>query len=181
MMLLNLTSPEIHKTLKLRATIAIVRTAVVVLTLGFVGFLASTLIGASLLGQKAKTLQADVERSRLLLKAQGQTSIGDTTKRLNAQVTTLQGVQKRYVQWTPIIAQFAALTPLTVHVRNLHLDQRTGQLSFDATATTREAYVAYEKILQDSPLLQDVRFPLQTQRTDITFASVLTLIALPKP
>lgn len=180
-MLLNLTSPAIHSSLRTRANIAVARTVVVVLTVALAAFVGSALVGESFLSAKAKEAQQEVERSTLLLNAQGQASITETTKRLNTQISVLQKVQSRYVQWTPIIAKFSALTPKDITLHSIQFSQLTGKITFEATAKTREAYVAYEKILQGSELLTKVQFPLETKKVDINFTNSISLVGLPKP
>ncbi len=181
MMLLNLTSPQVHKNLKLRASIAIARTVTVVACMFVLAFIASALVGSSLLEKQAQETQLEADRSTLLLNAQGQASISETTKRLNTQVAAVQKIQKRYVQWTPLVGAFSNLTPADITLHSMHISQATGKLTFEATAKTRDAYVAYEKILQASPLFSGVQFPLQTKKTDISFTNSATIVGLPKP
>lgn len=180
-MLLNLSSPELHKKLKLQANIAIARTVVVVMCAFVAAFIASSLAGKALLQKQQKSTQLEADRTSLLLNAQGQTSVSETTKRLNAQVAAVQKIQKRYTQWTPLIGAFSKLTPDGITIQSINLSQLSGKLTFEATASTRDAYVAYEKILQASPLFSDVQFPLQTKKTGISFTKSITIVGLPKP
>lgn len=179
MMLLNLTSPDIHQTLKLRAQTAVARTVVTVLLGCAAAFIASAVVGGSLLEQRVTREEQAAERSTLLLTTQGQASISETTKKLNAQVAELLKIQKRYVQWGPTISAFAALTPDGITIQSIHISQTTGTLTFEAVAKTREAYVNYEKVLQASSQYRNVEFVLQTKRSDISFSYGLTLANLP--
>lgn len=180
MMLLNLTSPDVHATLKLRAYIAVARTVTVTLLLAIVAFTASAVGGRYILQKHAADKQQEAERSTLLLNTLGQASITETTKKLNAQVLVLQKIQQRYVQWSPIIAEFSALTPDGITITSVQLSQSTGKLTFEAKAKTRDAYVAFEKILQANPKYSDVEFELQTKKTDITFSHSVTIVGIPK-
>jgi uncharacterized protein YoxC len=169
MMLLNLISPQMHETLKQRILLSTVRTFIVVILGVEVAFAAALFVGDYQLSVKAKRLLQEADRSTLLLRSQGQATIADTTKLLNNQVNALQEIQERYVPWAPIFQNFSDLTPTGIALTNIHFNQTTGKVSFRGTASTREAYVHYEQVLQSSTLLKEVVFPLQTKKFDIEF------------
>ncbi|MFA6042569.1 MAG: PilN domain-containing protein [Patescibacteria group bacterium] len=169
-MLLNLTTPDLRSEIRTRLTIGVIRsTLVTLLVIALLAILISG-TGVVLLQMKAKDLAAEANQSTLLLQAQGQSSIAETTLKLNSQILALQGVQKRFQKWSPVIEQFAALTPAGVTLESLSISQGTNKLTFSGTAATREAYTNYEKVLQNSSIVADVIFPLQTKRTDLEFS-----------
>ncbi len=169
MMLLNLISPQMRETLRQRVILSTARTLIVVIIgveLVFTGALA---FGDFQLRAKTKTLTQEADRSTLLLRSKGQATVADTTKLLNSQVRTLQDLQKRYVRWTPIFKTFSDLTPAGITLTGIEFSQVTGKATFRGVAATREAYTAYEGILQGSSLLSKVVFPLQTKKTALGF------------
>ena len=80
-----------------------------------------------------------------------------------------------------MIAKFSALTPSGIALQSMSFSQNAGKLTFSATAETREDYVAYEKILQASPLFKNIEFPLQTKKANIAFTFTASLVGLPTP
>lgn len=170
MMFLNLTTPELRLEIRTRLSIGLVRgTVITLLAIAGVAILTSG-AGLLLLQMKAKDVEAEANQSTLLLQAQGQSSIAETTSKLNSQILALQGVQKRFQKWTPMLEQFAALTPAGVTLESLSVNQATNKITFSGIAATREAYTNYEKVLQNSSVISDVIFPLQTKRTDLEFS-----------
>lgn len=169
MMLLNLTSPQMREALKQRVLLSTVRTLVVVVVCVELLFVGILFAGDLQLKAKTKKLVQEADRSTLLLRAQGQATVADTTKLLNSQIRTLQDVQKRYVAWVPIFQTFSELTPAGISLSGIEFNQATGKITIRGTAETREAYTNYEKVLQGSPLLTNVSFPLQTKKTTLGF------------
>ncbi len=174
MMLLNLISPQMRELLKQRVLLSTVRTLIVVVIGVELLFTAALFVGDLQLQAKTKRLTQEAERSTLLLRAQGQATVADTTKLLNSQVKTLQDIQKRYVAWVPIYQNFADLTPTGITLSGLEFNQSTRNVTVRGTAATREAYTNYEKVLQQSTFLQGVLFPLQTKKTNIEFTITAT-------
>lgn len=181
MMLVNLTSPAMKNELKLKMIFVMVRTFIITLIslLTIMGL--SIFIGANLLNKKANDLSLEAERTKLLTQSQGQTSITDRIKEVNLQIVALQALQKRFVAWSPIISNFAALTPKNIKINSISVDQKSASLTFSGKAATRDAYINYEKILQQSDLVTDVIFPLQTKKTDLNFSISVNIKNLPKP
>lgn len=169
MMLLNLISPQMRDALKQRVLLSMVRTLVVVVILIELVFAGILFAGDLQLKAKTKTLAQEAERSALLLRAQGQATVADTTKLLNSQIKTLQDLQKRYVAWVPIFKSFSDLTPPGIMLTGIDFNQGTGKVTLRGVAATREAYTNYEKVLQGSTLLENVTFPLQTKKTTLGF------------
>lgn len=179
MMLLNLTSPQMREALKQHVLSSAVRTLVVVV-IGVEVIFAGVLFAGDLqLRAKTKNLTQEAERSSLLLRAQGQATVADTTKLLNSQITALQSLQKRYVSWLPVFETFSDLTPAGVSLQSIDFNQKTGRVIFQGTAETRESYTQYEKILQGSSLLSNVTFPLQTKKTGLSFNITASFEAAP--
>lgn len=169
MMLLNLISPQMRETLRQQVILSSVRTLVVMVVcveLVFVGVLA---VGDFQLKAKTKRVTQESELSTLLLRAQGQVTIADTTKLLNSQVKALQDLQKRYVSWVPPFQKISELTPPGISLSGIEFNQATEKVTLRGVAATRESYTRYEKVLQGSTLLTNVTFPLQTKKTDLGF------------
>lgn len=170
MMFLNLSTPELRSEIRTRLAVGLVRgTVLTLLAVATVAILTSVL-GLLFLQMKAKETKTEANQSTLLLQAQGQSSIAETTLKLNSQIVAFQGVQKRFQKWSPIIEQFAAVTPAGVTLESLSINQSSNKITFSGVATTREAYTNYEKVLQNSGIVSDVIFPLQTKRTDLEFS-----------
>lgn len=169
MMLLNLISPQMREALRQHVLSSAVRTLVVVIIGVEVLFAGALFTGDLQLKAKTKSLQQEAERSSLLLRSQGQATVADTTKLLNSQITALQSLQKRYVSWLPVFQTFSALTPPGISLQSIDFNQKTGRITFQGVAETRESYTQYEKVLQGSPLLANVTFPLQTKKTGLSF------------
>ena len=170
MMFLNLTTPELRSEIRTRLTIGLVRGAVITLLAVAVVAILTSGAGLMFLQLKEKDVRAEANQSTLLLQAQGQSSIAETTLKLNSQIIALQSAQKRFQKWSPLIEQFAAITPAGVTLESLSLNQTTSKITFSGVAATREAYTNYEKVLQNSGIVSDVIFPLQTKRTDLEFS-----------
>ncbi len=168
-MLLNLISPQMRETLRQRVLLSSVRTLVVMVVCVELVFVGALTVGDFQLKAKTKRVTQEAELSTLLLRAQGQTTIADTTKLLNSQVKALQDLQKRYVSWVPTFNTVSELTPPGISLTSIAFDQGTGKISLRGVAATRESYTSYEKILQGSPLLTNVIFPLQTKKTALGF------------
>jgi hypothetical protein len=169
-----------QKELKLRAISAMIKTVVFAIISLEIIYAISLVVGTSLLNKKASDLALDADRAALLLRSQGQSTVSDRIKELNSQISVLQNLQKRYVSWSPLISKFTSMTPSGIKLSSLIFDQKTSTLNFIGQAETRDAYIQYEKILQQSDLVSDVVFPLQTKKSDISFSISVNLKNLPK-
>lgn len=181
MMLVNLTSPAMKNELKLKMIFVLIRAFIITLISLLIIMGLSIFIGTKLLNKKANDLVLEAERTKLLTQSQGQTSITDRIKGVNLQIMALQALQKRFVAWSPIISGFAALTPKNIKINSIAIDQKNATLAFSGKAATRDAYINYEKILQQSDLVTNVIFPLQTKKTDLSFSISVNIKNLPKP
>jgi hypothetical protein len=181
MMLINLTSPIMKNELKLRAIFIMVRTIIITLIILAAVFCLANLVGINLLKSKADNLTLEVEKTKLLNKPQGQSTVSDQIKLINSEISILQNIQKRYVNWSSIISKFSALIPRGIDLSAINIDQKTQTLTFTGTANTRDTYIQYEQILQKSDLISNVMFPLQTKKTNLSFSITATLKNVPKP
>lgn len=169
MMLLNLTSTQMQQTLREHVLLAAVRGVVLTLALTALVGIAIATAGLGQLKSRADTVKQEAAQSSLLLKAQAQGSIAETTQRVNSQVRSLLDVQKRYVFLTPLIQHIAAITPTAISLRTVGCSVKSGTCTVSGIAATREAYTAYEKTLEESDHFSDVVFPLMTKRTNLDF------------
>ncbi len=169
MMLLNLTSPQMQQTLREHVLLAAVRGVVLTLALTALVGTAIAGIGLAQLKSRASAVEQEAAQSTLLLNAQSQGSIAETTQRVNSQVRSLMDVQKRFVFWTPIIQHLASITPSTISLRTVSCSVKNGTCTVSGIASTREAYTAYEKTLEESDYFSNVVFPLMTKRTNLDF------------
>ncbi len=170
MMFLNLSTPELRSEIRTRLAVGLVRGTVLTLLAVSTVAIVTSVLGLLFLQMKMKEAKTEANQSTLLLQAQGQSSIAETTLKLNSQIVAFQGVQKRFQKWSPIIEQFAAVTPAGVTLESLSINQSSNKITFSGVAATREAYTNYEKVLQNSGIVSDVIFPLQTKRTDLEFS-----------
>ena len=179
MMILNLISAETKKTLRQYLFLGIARTAA--LTVGVLGivFLISFAFGSFELRTRAQHLSVEADRSTLLTQGQLQATAKDATKRINAQILVLKNLQKRYVDWLPVLQAFGKLVPTGVHITSISLTQQPLKVEFSGTADTRDAYVAYEAAIAKSTIVGKIVFPLQTKKTDIDFSLTAPLNITP--
>lgn len=170
MMLLNLTSPEARKNISLQMIIGLVRSTVTTFVVIGLCFIAISMVGVWMLQEKSTTLKNEADLAALLAKSSGQTSIADTTKQLNAQIQTLVNVQGRFIKWTPVIETLSTLIPPEITIKSISLSQSTSKITLQGVASTRDVYAAFEKTLNNSEIVKDFMFPLQTKKDNLDFS-----------
>jgi Tfp pilus assembly protein PilN len=175
MMLLNLTSPEAHKDISLEMIIGLVRSTITSLVGICLCFIIICVVGVWILQDKAATLKNEADLAALLAASSGQTTIADTTKQLNAQIRTIVNVQTRFIKWTPIIESLSTIIPSEITINSISLIQSTNKISLRGVASTRDAYAAFEKTLNNSDIVGDFVFPLQTKKVVLDFSVTGTL------
>lgn len=171
MIRLNLLSPAQKAALRTRVLYALIER----LMISLVSFaLLSGFLLAFVKFQLADNLKEI--QSRQILTAEYVT-VNDSVRALDQQLGRVEALQKLAISPSTLIHDIAERTPPGVAVTALSFDVAGGKMDLNGVAVTREALLAYESALRQSPFIAQLDSPISNlfRKTDANFQFAIRL------
>ena len=138
----------------------------------------------ALLQNDLDSIEQQIE-SEILFRESGElNSIEDATEELNSQLQQVESIQAKYLVWTQFINDIALLIPENITIdraefnTNLLLASTINDFEIEGTALTREDFIAFQQILNDSSIFSEIDAPIsnliQKENINFTISGILT-------
>ena len=112
----------------------------------------------------------DDVQGRQILSAEYTTTNKDVT-RLNTRISRIDALQNLQISPTALLFDFARSSTPAIVITSLEFDIATESLRINGKAEERDALIAFEQALKDSPYVKSVESPISNlfKKTDISF------------
>lgn len=170
---LNLIPPVYKEHLRLQRAFSLVKKFLGIVIL-YTIFLAIVMLVARLILEN--NFQRIVSETTLVTKENRK--IEQQIVKMNKQIGAAKSIQKSTIPWADFMIAFGGLVPDKVVINSLKFESAAGNRStINGHADTREALLAFEKRLKETPYFEKVDLPFKNkqEKSDIYFTITVTI------
>lgn len=170
---LNLIPPTYKDRLRLQRVYSLIKKFLGIVIL-YTIFLAITMLIARFILEN--NFQRIVSETTLVTKENRKTE--QQISKMNKQIAAAKSIEKKSTPWAEFILALSMLVPDGVVVNSLNFKSTAGNRStINGHADTRDALLAFEKRLKETPFVENVDLPFKNkqEKNDINFTITLTI------
>lgn len=160
MLNLNLLSSKERKKIRLEKNFLLTKNVIFDISLALIIIIVSLLATTIILNLYKKDFDKTIENEINLLSSTKRESLEKSTKELNAQLNTIESIQKEYVKWSNLLTELTKVVPVGVKINSLELNKNNKKVNITGVSKNREVLLEFQNNLKNLNYFTNITSPI---------------------